>query len=110
MSADGAKRPDREAGAEDTGYETVIYYSYNSFRGEGTVILASYDGGLTYTNERVAHKDDACHAGIAGPVAVGPDGQATIAGLSGSFTYPTTPGAFQPARNPASCTALLRHL
>ncbi|HWH07836.1 MAG TPA: hypothetical protein VNX21_01465, partial [Candidatus Thermoplasmatota archaeon] len=64
------------AGVQTSGYPSVVYYSYNSFRGEGTVVLTSYDGGLTYGNERVAHKDDACHAGIAGPVAVGPDGTA----------------------------------
>ena len=63
-------------GVKVTGYDSVVYYSYNSFRGEGTVVLASYDGGLTYTNERVAHADDPCHAGIAGPVIAGPDGTA----------------------------------
>ena len=63
-------------GVKVDGYENVVYYSYNSFRREGTVILASYDGGKTFGNERVVHEQDRCHGGIAGPVIVAADGTA----------------------------------
>lgn len=62
-------------GVTVTGYENVLYYSYNSFRGEGTWIQQSYDGGKTFTLGQAVHPDS-CHSGIAGPVAVGDDGVA----------------------------------
>lgn len=62
-------------GVKTEGYPSVIYYSHNSFRLEGTVVLASYDGGKTFTNERVVHQSS-CHSGIAGPVVAAPDGTA----------------------------------
>ena len=63
-------------GVETDGYPNVVYYSYNSFRREGTVITASYDGGRTWGLGTVAHPPSGCHRGLAGPVAVGPTGVA----------------------------------
>ncbi|HWG90959.1 MAG TPA: sialidase family protein [Candidatus Thermoplasmatota archaeon] len=62
-------------GVSTSGYPNVLYYSYNSFRDEGTWISVSYDGGRTYSVGGSAHPSD-CHGGIAGPVAVAPDGTA----------------------------------
>ena len=62
-------------GVSTEGYPSVLYYSYNSFRREGTWISQSYDGGRTWTVGQAVHPSS-CHAGIAGPVAVGPDGTA----------------------------------
>lgn len=62
-------------GVSTDGYENVVYYSYNSFREEGTWIQASFDGGQTFTLGQAVHPSS-CHSGIAGPVAVGPDGTA----------------------------------
>ena len=62
-------------GVATDGYPNVIYYSYNSFRGEGTWIQQSYDGGRTFTLGQAVHAAS-CHSGIAGPVAVGADGTA----------------------------------
>lgn len=62
-------------GVETSGFESVIYYSYNSFRDEGTWIQTSFDGGETFTMGQAVHPSS-CHGGIAGPVAVGPDGTA----------------------------------
>lgn len=63
-------------GVTTSGYPNVVYYSYNSFRKEGTWISESFDGGKTFNVGQVVHKEDACHAGIASPVAVAPDGTA----------------------------------
>lgn len=63
-------------GVTTSGYPDVVYYSYNSFRKEGTWISTSLDGGKTFSTGSAAHANDACHAGIAGPVAVAPDGTA----------------------------------
>lgn len=78
-------------GVTVTGYKDVVYYSYNSFRsvdqcGEscpnavaqqgGTQITASLDGGRTFAFSQMVHAEDACHAGIASPVMVAPDGTA----------------------------------
>ncbi|HVL88008.1 MAG TPA: sialidase family protein [Candidatus Thermoplasmatota archaeon] len=62
-------------GVTTMGYPNVVYYSYNSFRDEGTWISTSLDGGRTWSLGGVAHPSD-CHAGVAGPVAVGIDGTA----------------------------------
>lgn len=63
-------------GVATQGYPSVAYYSYNSFRGEGTVITTSWDGGITWLRENTVHPQDDCAAGIAGPVDVAPDGTA----------------------------------
>ncbi len=55
-------------GTTTRGYPSVIYYAYNSFRGEGTVFSRSLDGGLTFTDERVIHAQDECHGGLNGPI------------------------------------------
>lgn len=57
------------------GYDGLVYYSYNSFRREGTWIQVSRDGGQTFDLGQVVHPAS-CHSGIAGPVAVGNDGVA----------------------------------
>jgi hypothetical protein len=62
-------------GVQTMGYPDVVYYSYNSFRKEGTWISESYDGGRTFNVGQVVHANS-CHAGIASPVAVAPDGTA----------------------------------
>ncbi|HUR70217.1 MAG TPA: sialidase family protein [Candidatus Thermoplasmatota archaeon] len=54
----------------------VVYYSYNSFRGEGTWVTASKDGGRTFPPGMSVHPDDKCHSGIASPVIAAPDGTA----------------------------------
>jgi hypothetical protein len=63
-------------GVTTDGYANVVYYSYNSFRQEGTVITTSLDGGRTWGLGTVVHTPSDCHAGVAGPVAVGPTGVA----------------------------------
>lgn len=63
-------------GVTTDGYANVVYYSYNSFRGEGTWIQASFDGGMTYTRGQAVHPPSDCNSGVAGPVAVGDDGVA----------------------------------
>lgn len=63
-------------GVKTDGYANVVYYSYNSFRGEGTWITTSLDGGKTFGLGQVVHPDDPCQGGVAGPVAVGPNGTA----------------------------------
>ncbi len=62
-------------GVTTSGYPDVVYYSYNSFREEGTWISTSVDGGKTYTIGQAVHPSD-CHSGVAGGVAVAPDGTA----------------------------------
>lgn len=66
-------------GVETQGFPSVVYYAYNSFRGEGTVVATSLDGGLTWGREVVAHPSDDCYGGLNGPVAVGADGRAYLA-------------------------------
>jgi hypothetical protein len=78
-------------GVTTSGYPDVIYYSYNSFRsvdqcGEncptavaeegGTQVGVSLDGGRTFGRTIMVHPNDLCHAGIASPVMVAPDGTA----------------------------------
>ncbi|HVM46009.1 MAG TPA: sialidase family protein [Candidatus Thermoplasmatota archaeon] len=63
-------------GVSTNGYENVVYYSYNSFRREGTWVQASFDGGRTFTFGQSVHPPSRCNSGVAGPVAVGPDGTA----------------------------------
>lgn len=63
-------------GVTTMGYDNVLYYSYNSFRGEGTWISASYDGGMTWSVGQSVHAPSDQHNGVAGPVAVGPEGTA----------------------------------
>lgn len=62
-------------GVSTMGYDGIVYYSYNSFRDEGTWIQTSLDGGQTYSLGQAVHPPS-CHSGIAGPVAVGADGTA----------------------------------
>ena len=62
-------------GVATNAYDGIVYYSYNSFRGDGTWIQQSYDGGRTFNVGQVVHPAS-CHSGIAGPVAVGNDGVA----------------------------------
>ncbi len=61
-------------GTRTNGYASVLYYAYNSFRGEGTVMLRSLDGGMTFGDERVIHPQDACMGGLNGPITVATDG------------------------------------
>ncbi len=63
-------------GVTTLGYPNVVYYSYNSFRGEGTWITRSLDGGHTFDVGQSVHPADDCRGGVAGPVHVGPDGTA----------------------------------
>ncbi|HUR25416.1 MAG TPA: sialidase family protein [Candidatus Thermoplasmatota archaeon] len=79
------------AGVTMSGYPNVVYYSYNSFRsvdqcGEncptaveeegGTQVSVSRDGGRSFGRAVMVHPNDLCHAGIASPVMVAPDGTA----------------------------------
>lgn len=64
-------------GVATTGYPNLVYYVYNSFRGDGTFVLVSRDGGLTWPVEQNA-PPASCRGGIAGPVAVGPGGAAYL--------------------------------
>ncbi|HEV8360104.1 MAG TPA: sialidase family protein [Candidatus Thermoplasmatota archaeon] len=66
-------------GVQTTGYENVVYYAYNSFRGEGTVALASLNGGLTWGLPVTVHAADNCYGGLNGPVTVDADGRAYLA-------------------------------
>lgn len=64
-------------GVTTDGYPNVVYYSYNSFRREGTIVTTSLDGGKTWgLGTTVVHPPSDCHGGVAGPVAVGPTGVA----------------------------------
>jgi hypothetical protein len=63
-------------GVTTSGYDGIVYYSYNSFRGEGTWIQSSLDGGMTYSLGQAVHPPSDCNSGVAGPVAVGTDGVA----------------------------------
>lgn len=63
-------------GVKTNGYPNVMYYSYNSFRQEGTWISTSLDGGKTFDVGQAVHAPSECQSGVAGPVAVAPDGTA----------------------------------
>ena len=63
-------------GVETDGYPNVVYYSYNAFSQQGTIITTSFDGGRTFGLGQVVHPPSDCHGGVAGPVAVGPTGVA----------------------------------
>jgi hypothetical protein len=81
-------------GVATSGYPSVLYYAYNSFRpavglealdaatsqggNEGVVVDVSYDGGKSWSLPVVAHPADKCHAGINGMVAVAGDGTAYL--------------------------------
>lgn len=64
------------AGVRTWGYPSVVYYSYDTLRGEGTWVSPSLDGGRTFLPGAAAHPFDACQNGVASPVAVAPDGTA----------------------------------
>ena len=63
-------------GVQTDGYPNVVYYSYNAFSGEGTIVTTSLDGGESWGLGANVHPPSGCHNGIAGPVAVGPTGVA----------------------------------
>lgn len=55
-------------GVRTEGYPNVVYYAYNSIRGEGSWLSRSLDGGTTFDWGTVVHPQDGCHGGINGPV------------------------------------------
>lgn len=61
-------------GVSTQGYPNVVYYTYNSFRSDGTWVTTSLDGGQTWNlGTKVADGDD-CQSALDGAPAVGPDG------------------------------------
>lgn len=62
-------------GVTTSGYPNVVYYSYNSFRNDGTRVVRSLDGGKTWSvpDAKVSDGDD-CQSALNGAPAVAPDG------------------------------------
>ncbi|HEX2021080.1 MAG TPA: sialidase family protein [Candidatus Thermoplasmatota archaeon] len=62
-------------GVTTSGYPNVVYYAYNSFRGDGTRVVRSLDGGKTWSlpDAKVSDGDD-CQSALNGAPAVAPDG------------------------------------
>ncbi|MHB8585944.1 MAG: sialidase family protein [Thermoplasmatota archaeon] len=66
-------------GVKTNGYGDVVYYTYNSFRRDGTWVTTSLDGGKTWSfpGAQVA-PDDTCDSALDGAPAVAPDGTVIV--------------------------------
>jgi hypothetical protein len=85
-------------GVRTSGYPDVVYYTYNSFREDGTWVVTSMDGGQTWSvpGSKVA-PDDPCETGLDGAPAVAPDGTVIV-------PKPTCSGMYIAASHDAGAT------